>query len=183
MKIDLKELFGFDGSYDTKSINALLNAINKNHLKEFDYLKFKASVNNLLEMSMDEETSFKSTYTTAQTIGTTKKYLLETVKHYKTILQKEKENFSVALNNKLEESITSKKEDGIKLKTEISNLEKKVIEYQKAIEEGKKRLSNIDNDIAKVKTKIESTKDNFVKAVDHLENVIIKDETKIINFL
>jgi len=183
MKIDLKKLFGLDGDFDEKSINALLNAINKNHLKEFDYLKFKASINNLLQMNMDEETSMKSTFTTAQTLGITKKYLLETVSHYKNILQKEKENFSIALRNKLENSILSKKEEGENLKKEISRLEKKMLEIQKSIDQGKTRLTNIDSDIAKVKSKIDNTKDNFVKAVNHLEEVILKDEEKIKSIL
>ncbi|HHH52555.1 MAG TPA: hypothetical protein ENK91_02770, partial [Bacteroidetes bacterium] len=64
MKIDLKKLFGLESGYDEKSINALLNAINKNHLKDFDYLKFKASVQNLLDMNMDEKTGIKSTFAT-----------------------------------------------------------------------------------------------------------------------
>jgi len=179
MKIDLKKLFALDGNFDDKSINALLNAINKNHIKEFDYLKFKASINSLLEMDMDEETSIKSTFTTAQTLGITKKYLLETVVHYKNILQKEKENFSIALQNKLDTSIVSKKQEGENLEKEINNLEKKVLEYQKAIEQGKSRLANIDNDINKVKSKIETTKNNFVQVVKHLELVINSDESKI----
>jgi len=179
MKIDLKTLFGLDGDFDEKSINALLNAINKNHLKEFDYLKFKASVKNLMEMNMDEDTSIKSTFATAKTIGITKDYLLDTIKHYKNVLQKEKENFSVALKNKLDSSIVTKKEEGENLKKEIENLENKIKEYQKAIEQGKKRLANIDNDIQKVKTKIQSTKENFVSVVNHLETVINNDESKI----
>lgn len=183
MKIDLKKLFGLEGDFDEKSINALLNAINKNHLKEFDYLKFKASVSNLEEMNMDEDTSIKSTFTTAQTIGVTKEFLLETITHYKNILQKEKENFSIALKNKLDSSIVSKKDEGINLKSEIKNLEKKVLEYQNAIEEGKKRLANIDTDIKNVKAKIDSAKDNFVHVVSHLEEVISNDESKIKSIL
>lgn len=179
MKIDLKKLFGLGKDFDEKSINALLSAINKNHLKEFDYLKYKASVNNLLEMKMNEETSIKSTFTTAQTLGITKKYLLDTVNHYKLILKKEKENFSIALKNKLENSILTKKEEGENLKKEIIRLENKMLEYQKSIEQGKVRLSKIDSDIAEVKLKIDNTKDNFVKAVSHLESIILNDEEKI----
>ncbi len=183
MKIDLKKLFGLDSDYDEKSINALLNAINKNHLKEFDYLKFKASVNNLVDMNMDEDTSIKSTYTTAQTIGITKEYLLETINHYKAVLQKEKENFSIALKNKLDSSIVNKKEEGENLKKEISTLENKIKEYQKAIEQGKKKLANLDSDILKVKDKIDSAKENFVGVLNHLENVINDDESKIKSIL
>ncbi len=183
MNIDLKKLFGFDDKYDEKSINALLNAIKKNHLKDFDYLKFKASVQNLKDMNMAEETGIKSTFATAQTLGVTKEYLLKTIEHYKNIVQKEMENFSIALKNKLEKSITGKQQEAESLKSEILDLEKKIEEYKKAIEHGNKRLANIDNDIKNVKSKIEGTKNNFVSAINHLREVINEDESKIKSIL
>jgi chromosome segregation ATPase len=134
-------------------------------------------------MNMDEKTGIKSTFATAQTLGITKEYLLETINHYKNILNKEKENFSIALKNKLDEGITGKREEGENLKKEIENLENKIKEYQKAIEQGKKRLANIDKDIDKVKSKVEATKDNFVKVISHLEEVINDDESKVNSIL
>lgn len=179
MKIDLKTLFGFDQNFDEKSMNALLRAINEAHISEFDYLKFKASVQNLTNLKMDEETSIKSTFTTAQTLGITKEYLLNTIQHYKNIVEKEKGNFSAALKNTLDTSINTKIKETEDLKSKITEFEKKIEEYQKAIEEGKNRISNVDSEINEIKVKIESTKNNFTKVISHLENTINSDESKI----
>ncbi len=179
MKIDLKELFQLDEKFDQKSVNALLSAIKNNHIDEFDYLKFKASVLNLMAMNMDEEVGIKSTFTTAQTLGITKDELLKTVDHYKNVIKKEKESFAHALNNKLEESIVSKKEEGVKLENKIAELENKIKEYKAAIEQGKEKLSKIDSQIANVKSKIAKTKNNFVSVINQMENVIKEDEKKI----
>ncbi len=179
MKIDLKELFQLDEKFDQKSVNALLSAIKNNHIDEFDYLKFKSSVLNLMEMDMDEETGIKSTFTTAQTLGLTKNELLKTVSHYKNIIKKEKESFARALNNKLEESIVAKKEEGVKLENKIAELENKIKEYKAAIEQGQTKLSKIDDEIARVKSKIAKTKTNFVTVITQIEDVIKEDERKI----
>ena len=179
MKIDLKALFGFDQNFDEKSMNALLRAINEAHINEFDYLKFKSSVQNLTNLKMDEETSIRSTFTTAQTLGITKEYLLNTIQHYKKIVDKEKANFSAALQNTLDTSINTKIKETEELKVKIVDFERKISEYQRLIEEGNKRIANMDSEINEIKTKIETTKNNFIKVISHLENTINADESKI----
>lgn len=183
MKIDLKSLFGFNSEFDEKSMNALLRAINEAHISEFDYLKFKSSVQNLTNLKMDEQTSIKSTFTTAQTLGITKEYLLKTILHYKNIIEKEKGNFSSALKNTLDSSINNKVKETEDLKVRIADFEKKIVELQTAIEEGKNRIANVDSEIGEIKAKIETTKNNFMKVIAHLENTINDDESKIKSIL
>lgn len=183
MKIDLKTLFGFDTSFDEKSTNALLKAINDAHLSEFDYIKFKASVQNLISLNMDEDTSIKSTFTTAQTMGITKDFLLNTVQHYKNILSKEKNSFSTALAKNLDNSINSKVKENEDLKLKIIEFQNKIVELNKAIEEGNNRIANVDKEIAEIKNKIDITNSNFNKAIDHIESTILNDEQKLKNIL
>ncbi len=179
MKIDLKKLFQVDNGFDEKTVNALLSAIKDNYIDEFDYLKFKASVISLSDMDMDEETSIKSTLTTAGTLGVTKEDLLNTILHYKNVIKKEKESFTRALNNKLEENIIAKKKKSEELKDKIVELENKIKEYKLVIEQNNKKLSKIDSEISVVKTKIEKTNTAFVSVVNQIESVIAKDEEKI----
>ena len=183
MKIDLKELFSFDKSYDEKSVNALLKALNDAHIEEFDYLKFKASVLNLLNLNMDENTSIKSTFATAQTLGVTKEYVLKTIDHYLNVIGREKSNFSDALKKTLDNSINTKIKESEALKANINKFEQKIVELQNAIQEGKTKLQNVDTEIEEIKSKIESTKNEFQKAITHLENTISEDKSKISNIL
>jgi predicted nucleic acid-binding Zn-ribbon protein len=183
MIIDLKTLFGIDAGFDEKSTNALLKAINDAHLSEFDYIKFKASVQNLINLNMDEVTSIKSTFTTAQTMGVTKDLLLNTVQHYKNILSKEKNSFSTALAKNLDNSINSKVKENEDLKLKIVEFQNKIVELNKAIEEGTSKIANIDKEIDEIKNKIEITKSNFNKAIGHIESTIISDEQKLKHIL
>lgn len=179
MNIDLKTLFKFDQDHDEKSINALLAAINSGHITDFDYLKFKASVQNLMQLKMDEATSINSTFATVRTMGVTKEYLLQTLKHYKNIVEKEKSKFHTALNNTYENSVKAKLKDTEELKSKIDSLQKKIDEYTKAIKEGEEQIKNVDNEINEIKNRIESAKNNFISVISHLENTINDDESKI----
>ncbi|MEZ4906584.1 MAG: hypothetical protein R2771_02820 [Saprospiraceae bacterium] len=179
MQIDLKEVFSFDNSYDEKSVNALLKAITDAHIDEFDYLKFKASVQNLENLDMDERTSIKSTFTTAQTLGITKEFIIKTIDHYIGVVNKEKRNFSEALQKTLDNSINKKLSESETLKENLKKLQQKIEEYQEAIKQGTVKLQNVDAEIEEIKSKIESTKNDFLKVITHLEDTINTDKDKI----
>jgi len=183
MKIDLIELFNVPVEFDQKSVNALLKAINRAHIKDFDYLKFKTSVSNLKEIQADEATRFRTTFTTVQTLGVSKKYLLDTAAHYQLILKKEKEKFSSALQNKMNEAIEGKKEEAEQINQEIVGSKRKVEELLKDIKTLEKRAGSIDSDVEKAKTKIQDTRDKFAKAIEHFENTISSDIEKLTNIL
>ena len=68
----LVEIFGSHGDIDSKSVDFLAKALDKNNIPGFDYLEFKQSLTALKKMGMDAETSIKSAYATASTVGLTK---------------------------------------------------------------------------------------------------------------
>lgn len=179
MNIDLNTLFEFNQDHDEKSINALVAAINSGHISDFDYLKFRAAVQNLMKLNMDETTSINSVFATARTMGVTKEYLLQTLNHYKNIIEKEKSKFHNALNKTYENSVKTKLEDAEELKIKIESLRQKIEEYKSAINEGEKQIQNVDNEISEIKNRIESAKNNFINVISHLENTFKEDESKI----
>jgi chromosome segregation ATPase len=179
MKIDLIELFKVPAELDQKSINALIKAIQNNHLKDFDYIKFKISVNNLEELEPDESTRYKTTFMTAQTLGVNKQNLLDTARHYQVVLNKEKEKFTSALQNKMNEAIEGKKEEGERIEKEILSKKRKVEQLLKEIKALEKRAGSIDSEMEKAKTRIRDTRDKFVQAIDHFEKTITSDIEKM----
>lgn len=183
MNIDLKTLFKIDNSMDEKSSNALLKALNEGHLNEFDYLKFKASVENLVNMNMDLSTGIKSAFATVQTLGITKEYLIQTVTHYENILSKEKGKFADALNKTMENSVNSKKTEKQNLINTNNEIERKINELKNTIDQNNVKLSNIDTEIADAEIKIENAKNNYISVLDHLENIIKTDKNNIQNIL
>jgi chromosome segregation ATPase len=183
MKIDLLELFGVPTELDQKSVNALVKAINANHIKDFDYLKFKTSVENLEEIQADENTRFKTTFMTAQTLGISKEHLLDTARHYQNVLNKEKEKFTSALQNKMNEAIEGKKEEAKTIDQEINQKKRKVEQLLKEIKALEKRAGSIDSEVEKAKTRIRSTRDKFVNAIEHFERTISEDIEKMTTIL
>lgn len=179
MKIDLLELFEIDPALDEKSVNALIKAINAAHLKDFDYLKFKTSVLHLKEIQPDEVIRFKTTFTTAQTLGVSKKFLLDTAIHYQNVIRKEKEKFSVALQHKMTEAIEEKKKEGKMIDEGIILLRQKIEQIQKDILTMEARAGSIDREIEEAREKIQSTRDNFEQAILHFENTISSDIEKM----
>ena len=68
------------GKVDTKFLNILLGAMDKNNLDGFDYLEYRQSLLNLSKMAMDEATKYKSAFAAAQTMGATPQKLVDTFK-------------------------------------------------------------------------------------------------------
>jgi hypothetical protein len=101
MKVDLKKLFASEDITNSKMQTALISALGKNATEEFDYLKFKVSVKKMLEMGMDRETSVKSAFATASVMGFTKNKLVSSAKKYKGTLDKERDQFAIALKIRL----------------------------------------------------------------------------------
>lgn len=179
MKIDLKTLFGDTSDYDKKVISTLLEAIKENHLKDFDYIKFKQSVSNLSDMNLDEATSIKSAFATASTMGLTKESLLKTAHHYKVVLEKEREQFAVALKNQISKNVDAQRVEAQKLAERIEEYKRKIAQMEREMEAYQKKINGVDDSIAKAKEKIDGTRDKFKSAFDMLYNVIDEDILQI----
>jgi hypothetical protein len=175
MTINLKDLFAsLDGRND-KVLMKLLTAIKDGQQKDFDYLKFKQSYKALCQMGMDESTAAKSAFLTAATMGLTKDKLLLTVQHYKNILNREKEQFAIALKNQIANNIDAKS-------LEVNRLTEKIEENKRKIKQLMMEQELIETEIIKLKegadtsrVKIEDTRDQFKHTFDILYNEIEED--------
>ena len=126
-------------------------------------------------MGMDESTAAKSAFLTASTMGLTKDKLLNTVQHYKNLLNKEKEQFAVALKNQIANNIDAKS-------LEINRLQERTEENKRKIQQLMDEQIIIESEIAKLresaelsKSKIEDTRDQFKNTFDILYAEIEED--------
>ena len=183
MTLDLKKLFAASGELDKKFVDVLLKAIRDGYIKEFDYLKFKKSVQAMGEMNMDEATSYKSAFATASTMGLNKEKLLKTANHYITLLEKERTHFADALKNQRSERISGRISaiDEMKKKIELNKQKIASLEKENAVFQSK--IDGADDIIQKEKDKIEDIKNKFVKAYDYLEATINKDIENIDKYI
>jgi len=180
---DLKKLLRINDDVDERSGKMLIKAIAQNNKDGFDFLEFLASVDKLKALPMDEQTAYKSAYTTASTFGITKEKLIQSANFYIGVLKKEYANFRHALENQVESKIKlpesqilDLQKNNEKIDVEIAKLQKKkelqaqkmkelathVVDSRAKLEEGEKVFnhtfetikSHIEEDIAKIETQL-----------------------------
>jgi len=166
MVIDLNSLFG-KIEENSKSAKKLLKALKENFQEDFDYLKFKKSVNSMMEMGMDKTTATKSAFATASTMGLTKNKLVKSIVHYQTVLNKEREQFAVALKNQIATNIDGKRVEAQKLVKEIEANKSKIAKLQEQIKAYQAKIDSVEEVVEKNRQKIESTRDSFKNAFDY----------------
>ena len=175
MNIDLNELFNPNRDLDEKSTMALLRALVGSHNSGFDYLKFKQSVKSLGAMNMDEGTSYKSAFTTATTMGLTKKKLLASANRYLGVLQGESETFTDALRAQIDKNVNSRESMIAQLEERISENKAKISELEREIQLYQTKIDNVDTDIEAAQTKIDGTKEKFRNSYVTITDILKKD--------
>ena len=161
--ISTKSLFQAEG-LDDRSLDYLAQAIERNNLQGFDYYEFKRAVTQLAQMQIDEATAYKSAFTTASTLGITKDKLLETAAYYRNLLDKEKEEFGVALDNQTKTKVAGKETEIARLrdqiernKADIARLQDEMGGYLLQIETAEAQLKSESEKLSKAKTAFEQT--------------------------
>lgn len=183
MNKDLKAIFGSQHGLDQKSVNFLTNALEKSNLPGFDYIEFKQALAALNKMDMDEPTAFKSAFAAAATMGLTKQKLIDTANHYKTVLNKEQQEFQVALKKQMSTRVNGKLQEVERLKEQIVLHEEKIAKLKEQISKFQNTINNADADVQEAKNRIEATKDNFMLTFQSLQNEIDKDISNIEAYL
>ena len=185
MVIDLRELFKLTEQIDIndKVMQELLTAIHNNQQKDFDYLRFKLSYRNLMDLGMDENTAAKSAMLTAETMGVTKDKLMMTIQHYQNVLTKEREKFVVALRKQITNNVDSKLEDIRKYREKIEANKIKIQQLTDEQELIEKEINNIENALSSSKEKIEEIKNQFNTTFEVLFKQIEDDSTHFDNIL
>lgn len=183
MQQDLKTIFGNTAGMDEKSVEFLTNALEKNNLPGFDFLEFKLSLAKLQELSLPEETAYKTTFATASTVGLTKDKLVSTAQHYRQVLMKEKEQFDVALSNQLHKRVNSKQQEVEKLKGQIEAWKQQIENLKNQIAKSQATIDDADNMIQREMDKISSTKENFVRTHQSILNQLDLDIQNIQKYL
>lgn len=175
----ISQLLGLGSSTDQKSIDFLENAMIKQTQPGFDYLKFKQSVEQLAGLKLDVPTSLKSAFVTASTMGVTKDSLLQSARHYLTILGDEKKQFDQALNNQVQQRIDSKKAELQQLQHQIEDHKRQIVKLEKQIVEFQDQIARSDEGVAEAKASIEQTKIKFENTYQQFVSAIELDITAI----
>lgn len=179
----IAKLFTPNDEIDTKSMEYLVNALESNNQKSFDYLEFKQSLVALATLKMESEFAMKSAFATGSTVGLTKDGLLQSAEFYKTILQKEKTMFDSAIKKQNAQRIDSRKHEQEKLNQQIARNKELIQKLQAEIDESQRTVDAIDQEISENISKIEQTRYKFEHTFAEMINQINQDITNITKFI
>lgn len=183
MSAEIRRILGVDQDYDKKSAEFLSAAIAKNATDDFDYVKFRQSVNALSDLDLSEETAYKSAFATATTIGVTKSALINSAKHYLSVLMHEKSQFDAALNNQVKEKVASKRDQVLKLQQGIEDMKAQIAELEKRSADAQQKIDSADEIVLKAKQKIQDTKNKFEQTFDAFVQIIRTDIERVTEHL
>ena len=184
MQTDLKDLFPEAKELDQKSLNALLAAVKNNYSNgSFDYLKFKQSIISLGKMHMDESTSFKSAFATAQTMGLSKESLIKSANKYIYALEGERESFAEALLKQKEVKVDGRRSEVDDLHKKIEQHREKIKQLEREIDIFQNRIDTVDQDVDAANAKIKGTKERFLSVYEVITRSIKSDIELITKYL
>ena len=183
VKIDFSTVPSEPGEPKTKFNKILLQVIEKHNLAGFDYLEYKNGLRSLDNMEMDEATRFKSAYAMAQTMGVTKSKLLESAKHYQSVLNTEKEQFEKAAEQQMKVKVVGRKEELKAWESEIKAKETQIAKLEKEIETLKQKVLKVSGSLDAEASKVKKTKLDFEASYAHIYGQIQEDIDKMNQYL
>jgi chromosome segregation ATPase len=171
------------GTIDQRIFESLEKAMEENNQQGFDYFEYKNSLKTLAGIIPDEATRYKSAYATAATMGLTVDRLLESAAFYRTVLEKERDNFTRAVNQQVDLNVTAKQKDAERLQTLIAQKAEQIKRLTEEIAMHQEELARAQGVITEATSRIEATKNNFHFTLEAVMNQIQADIQNIQRYL
>lgn len=159
----------------SKFIEVLFKAMEKNNLKDFDYLEYKQSLQSLSKMPMDEATRFKSAFAMAQTMGVSTAHLIQTAEHYLKVLADEEMKFQSSLASQTARLVGDKEKEIQQMEALVKEKSGMIKKLTEEITAHQKKATSLQNQLANSRKKVETTKAGFHQAKQNLVGQIAQD--------
>ncbi len=172
-----------DGTVNEKFMQALFGAMEAANLDGFDYFEFKQSLQNLINMPMDEATRYKSAFAMASTMGATPPKLVNSALHYLEILKNENEKFSQAAENQRVAQVGNKQGQVENLEPVMQQKAEQIKKLTEEITQHRQDVAKLKEDIAQSTIKVEQTQKDFSATYQSLVGQIEQDVTNMKKYL
>lgn len=172
-----------DGTVNEKFMQALFGAMEGANLDGFDYFEFKQSLQNLVNMPMDEATRYKSAFAMASTMGATPPKLVNSALHYLEILKTEYSKFSQAAENQRIAQVGNKQGQVENLEAVMQQKAEQIKKLTDEITQHRQDVTKLKEDIAQSTVKVEQTQKDFSATYQSLVGQIEQDVTNMKNYL
>lgn len=164
-------------------VEILTKALEKNNQQGFDYLEFRTSLMALANLPLDEATRYRSAFATASTMGLTIEKLLQTAQFYKSVLDKEKDQFTTELNTRGVESIRARSDERVSLENLIKEKQTQIDNLQQQIAQHQADIAQLSKELEETSGKIKDMNNGFLGAYEQITTKITSDIDKIKSYL
>jgi DNA repair exonuclease SbcCD ATPase subunit len=165
-----------DSKYESELISSLKSSASQT---EFDYIKFKAAIEDMQDDVPEEGARFKAVFKTIKSLGVTPKKLITDVSKCINVLKQEQDEFNEKVLGSLQEDITSKEQGFSNLEQAISEKNKTILKLQKEIEDATSQKTQLKTEIESSKAKLQNKKANFEQTLKKLVSDLKSDSDKI----
>jgi uncharacterized coiled-coil DUF342 family protein len=178
MKHKEMDFFNLPEELDAKSYQILVQEMINKGESGFDYLKFRQSVNALLQLQMDENTAIKSAFATASTIGLSRQTLEATARKSLSILSEEKKQFSLALDKQIRDRIDARTREVEQWRQQIQKHEAQIAALKQEMEAYNQRIESTSSDLTEAEERIQQSREKFETVYAYLQSQIEQDIAK-----
>lgn len=168
---------------DDKTKTILEKAIADKMGDSLGYLQFKKALVNMASIIPDEKTRFISSYIPNQTLGMTKKSLLESINQIKDILSNEMKEFEQTLGDMENTNISKNEKELVQLEQMQKDLAKQIEDISKQIGILQTQKTEKENILSQEKEKINTIKQNFTVTYQAYVSEIDNDAMKINTYI
>lgn len=168
-----------------KFIDILFKALEGKNVQGFDYLEFMQSISNIKKQNLtdDEIKLFQTGFSLAQTMNVSKNALVESGKHYLSVLEEEKSNFYSSLTNNAKAKLDEKNREISDLQKSLEEDKARLETLRNTIMKNEQRKNSLSEELAQAEQKVNSVKSAFNTAFLSLSEKIKTDISKIEKYL
>ncbi|MBC7554961.1 MAG: hypothetical protein H7257_13405 [Taibaiella sp.] len=155
------------------------DVFDKANLDGLDYCEFSKMMEKLEGRIPDESTRIVTVFATLNMQGLTKDRILETARHYITVLDTDKEQFEKAAGEKATQEVENRKSKIAGLEKKVADNSEMIRKLTQEIAEAQATIAACKNEIVQYDSKISSSKGSYTIAYRAMYNKIVTDIQKL----
>jgi len=160
------------GVPDDKFVEMLWKVISDNNIPGQDYFEFKAAVDSMAALPIDEKSKFITTFTIFKGQGCSKEVLISSIDKYTSLIKNEHSIFATDFEDQHNQKVTGKLQ-------QIEATKKKVEELNKQIMEANNFILTASQEAQQEEMQLQMTAANFNKSAEKVLGLLQGDKDKI----
>jgi hypothetical protein len=164
-------------------VDFLTKAIEEANLQGFDYLEFKQAVGKMMNVPMTEQQRFMAVFATAQAMGVTIQSLTDSVDHYLTVIEKQRDGFMGSASHATQKEVDTRMAQVATNEKQIQEATQKINELTTFITQTQQENLKITQEANSEKMKIDNSIASFEATFNMMAGRLKEDKQKLVSYL